>query len=147
MGFTAPAPTDEQREAKRLAQIKAAYGVCRRGGHVQSPDNTLQYEGVPYCRLCVQAGAVTPTTLRWVYFVADGAGHVKIGHTLDVAARVRELQTCNAFELVVLSVLRGGSETEHALHQRFAEHRVRGEWFRLAPEIVEFIAQQQEVAT
>lgn len=29
--------------------------------------------------------------------------------------------------------------TPAQLHERFAEHRVRGEWFRLVPEIVAYI--------
>jgi hypothetical protein len=139
LGFTAPPLTEEQREKKRFAKLKAVYGVCGRGGHLQTPENVRWYESVPYCAACVDAGMVTMTTVRWVYFISDGVGHVKIGYSVDVQTRLREIQAHNAFPLTVLAVLKGGSEVERALHERFAEHRVRGEWFRLAPEIIEYL--------
>jgi hypothetical protein len=139
VGFTAPRPTEEQREAKRIAKLKKVYGACR-SGHIRTPDNVHWWESVPYCAACVEAGTVRFTTLRWVYFIADGAGHVKIGYTVDVASRLNSLQTSTAFELRVLAVLKGGAETERQLHERFAEHRVRGEWFRLVPEILDYVA-------
>ena len=85
IGFTAPLTTEEQREKKRIAKQKALYGVCR-AGHPKSPDNVHWYESVPYCASCIESGMTTPMTLRWVYFITDGAGHVKIGYSVDVAA-------------------------------------------------------------
>ena len=136
VGFTV---TPEQRERMRLAKQVPLYSKCK-AGHLQSPGNAHWYESVPYCGACVADGTVKPSTVRWVYFITDGMGHVKIGYTGDVAARLRELQACNAFTLRILGVLSGGHEAEGILHKRFAAHRVRGEWFRLNSEILEFIA-------
>ncbi|WP_301121065.1 GIY-YIG nuclease family protein [Mycolicibacterium fortuitum] len=140
LGFTAPPLTKDQREAKRLAKLEAFYGVCKTGGHLMGPGNVHCHEDRVYCRTCVEAGTVTPASRRWVYFIADGAGHVKIGYAVNVAARLAELQCGNVLPLKVLAILKGGCEAERALHERFAEHRVRGEWFRLAPEILDYIA-------
>lgn len=92
-----------------------------------------------YCATCIKDGTVTLTSRRWVYFITDGVGHVKIGFAANVGARLCELQTGNALPLTVLATLKGSCDTERELHQRFAEYRVRGEWFRLAPEVVEYI--------
>lgn len=135
-GVTAPPLSKEQRDKKRLAK---AFGVCR-NGHIQTSENVRWYESVPYCAPCVDAGAVTMTTVRWVYFITDGVGHVKIGYTVDVSARVRELQVGNPFPLSVIAAVKGGAQLERELHRRFAEHRMCGEWFKLAPEIVDYIA-------
>lgn len=143
IGFTAPPSTREQRARKRAkeatARMKERYGVCFPGGHILNPGNSIWHEGVQYCATCVGSGSVEVVSRRWVYFIGDGAGHVKIGFTTNVGARLVELQTGNAFPLRVLATFQGSCEIEHALHARFAEHRVRNEWFRLVPEIVDFI--------
>ncbi len=138
-GVTAPPLTDEQREKKRLAKLKKSLGACR-AGHLGTSDNVHWYESVPYCAICVRAGTVTPTTVRWVYFIGDGMGHVKIGFSVNVGMRLRELQSANPLPLTVLAVLKGGCELESSLHQRFAEHRLQGEWFRLTPEIADYVS-------
>lgn len=76
-----------------------------------------------------------------VYFVRHGSdGPIKIGKTReDPGRRVGCLQTGNPVPLVLLAVVPGYSETEAQLHERFAEHRIAGEWFRAAPELLAFI--------
>lgn len=142
VGFTMRL-TEEQlltrRAEKLLARQKELYGECG-GGHPLMPGNMSVYDGVQYCDLCIESGRKVPTTLQSVYFIADGAGHVKIGYSLNVSLRLIELQRSNAFELRVLGLMAGGRDTERALHERFAKHRIRGEWFYLMPEIVDYIS-------
>jgi hypothetical protein len=76
-----------------------------------------------------------------VYFIRCDA-FVKIGYTQNVAARVAMLRTGTPHELEVLHTTPGGVEEEGRLHALFAEERVRpdGEWFRLSPRLLEYIA-------
>jgi hypothetical protein len=62
---------------------------------------------------------------------------VKIGRAADVGARLSALQVGTPHELRVLLVLDGDREAE--LHERFARHRIRGEWFAWCQEIRGFI--------
>ena len=76
-----------------------------------------------------------------VYFIGDGAGHVKIGHTQreGLEFRLQALQCGNALELTLLAAIDGSPVLERELHARFSVYRVRGEWFKLVPEIADFI--------
>uniref|UniRef100_A0AB39AKL4 DnaD-like helicase loader n=1 Tax=Mycolicibacterium phage phi1_186018 TaxID=3236641 RepID=A0AB39AKL4_9CAUD len=78
-----------------------------------------------------------------VYFIADGTGHVKIGVSNDVPARMAQLQTGNPTKLRLLAVCPGGEPLEQALHLQFADDRAEGEWFRLTPAISDVIATLQ----
>lgn len=103
--------------------------------------------------LCEQAD-VNPGAVAWrapekmatrvslsqsIYFVSDGLGHIKIGHARDVASRVTKLQTANSTPLCVIGTMPGGISDEKALHAKFASHRIRGEWFMPAPELLAYI--------
>ena len=74
-----------------------------------------------------------------VYFISDGMGNVKIGVAYDPVGRRATLQCGNAHELTLLAALPGTEELEAELHVRFAPYWVRGEWFKLVPEIEDFI--------
>ena len=73
-----------------------------------------------------------------IYFVRSG-DLVKIGYASSVEKRIPTLRTSNPNAIVVLGAMTGDMEAERALHERFAKHRVRGEWFVLCDEIVGFI--------
>lgn len=74
---------------------------------------------------------------RWIYFVQVGAaGPVKIGCTRDVTKRISSLQTGHPERLVLLGCFEGTTRDERELHERFHAHRLTGEWFRPAPEIL-----------
>ncbi len=79
------------------------------------------------------------TELVCVYFIQAGdSGPVKIGKTNDVNKRLRALQTAHADTLHVRHVLNDVSAVmETRLHERFAEHRIRGEWFK--PDVIQAI--------
>jgi hypothetical protein len=81
-----------------------------------------------------------------VYFVADDAGHVKIGHSDDTLKRLSQLQTGNSVPLHILHVSREPDvyrrvDLESMLHDRFAASRLRGEWFKLAGPIAKYVKQ------
>lgn len=93
-----------------------------------------------------EPGTVMPTTAvvpsrepakGYVYFIQAGnLPYVKIGFSRTAAHhRIEELQTGCPLELHILRVLEGDIDMEHEFHCRFAEHRVRGEWFRIVPEM------------
>ena len=76
-----------------------------------------------------------------VYFVtAREVGRVKIGYAQNPQARVVSVQTHSPVPLRLERTCDGGKAEEEALHERFAAHRVRGEWFDLAPEIERHMA-------
>jgi hypothetical protein len=56
-------------------------------------------------------------------------GSVKIGVTDDVEKRLRNMQTGNHQALAVIRLFEGGEAEERQLHERFADHRLSGEWF------------------
>jgi hypothetical protein len=78
---------------------------------------------------------------RWVYFVQGVAGGpIKIGISRDVERRRTELQRVERQPLRVLATIEGTMADESALHARFVAHRLRGEWFSPAPELLSHIA-------
>lgn len=86
-----------------------------------------------------------------IYFIACPAAEaVKIGTTIkrsylsaeaSAFQRLSVMQSGCPLELELLAICEGGAIEELALHVRFAEHRLRGEWFRATPELQAHIAQ------
>lgn len=76
-----------------------------------------------------------------VYFVQamTDEAPIKIGISWDVYHRFHNLRTASPFELELLGTITGGKEREQEIHRRFAHLRMRGEWFRPAPELLAFI--------
>ena len=70
-----------------------------------------------------------------VYFIRGG-DQIKIGTSAKPEARLREMQTGNPMELVLLGTLVGGRSKEQALHSQFSHLRIRGEWFRVEEELM-----------
>jgi len=76
-----------------------------------------------------------------VYFAqgVDG-GNIKIGCTaVHVEERLEQLQNGSPVILQVIAMTDGGERMERGVHARFAHLRAHGEWFRPAPELLEFI--------
>ncbi len=85
-----------------------------------------------------------------IYFIQDDSIlNIKIGHTAanDAGERLRALQTGSPSGLVLLYSMPGGPDLEKQLHQRFAEARVQGEWFRPVPYLIRFILDHATRAT
>jgi len=78
--------------------------------------------------------------MSWVYFISEGWEHpIKIGKAANVPQRLRELQVSSPAKLIILGQMPGGRDHEHALHVRFREHRLNGEWFSPAPSLTALI--------
>lgn len=77
-----------------------------------------------------------------IYFVRDEATlQIKIGFTdRDLEERLREFQTGCPGLLTPLLAVSGTRRDEQAWHRRFAAARVRGEWFRPTPELLQAIS-------
>ena len=76
----------------------------------------------------------------YTYFVRRG-DLIKIGHSAVPKDRMTALQ-CNFPEpLEVLAIVSNTFIDEPTAHKKFDHLRVRGEWFRAAPDLLEFITQ------
>lgn len=76
-----------------------------------------------------------------VYFLQkEGTDQVKIGTTNRLNARMSMLRREAGTGLKLLGCLLGGREAEARLHQRFADYRIRGEWYRLEGKLAAFVA-------
>lgn len=74
-----------------------------------------------------------------VYFIQAGEnGPIKIGHTVDVRARLKNLQTAHYETLGVIAWWAGTRDDEAAAHAALATHRIRGEWFHPADEVYRY---------
>lgn len=70
---------------------------------------------------------------KTAYFIrGEATGLIKIGESIDPVARLAELSRQGPEALHLLAV--GGVEREH--HEALAKHRVHGEWFTPAPEVL-----------
>lgn len=96
---------------------------------------------------------IDPTNKRWeaeetwpfwgegdplVYFIKK-PDRIKIGLSKDPAKRLKALQTAQDYPLELLAVMEGGSPLEHMLHEYFSEYCVRGEWYMVTQEMLDFI--------
>ena len=75
-----------------------------------------------------------------VYFVqAKKMGLIKIGYSTNVQKRLGALSTGCPDALELLCVVKGDQKLESKVHQKFAEDRVKGEWFNPSPGLLAFI--------
>lgn len=66
-----------------------------------------------------------------IYFIQnESTKAIKIGYSVDVQKRLSQLQTAAPDRLVLIGQIPGDISDERALHDRFREHHLRGEWFR-----------------
>lgn len=66
---------------------------------------------------------------KWIYFIRQGDGPVKIGSTRRPKRRLAHLQTANPEPLTLLAAVQMPSSAERFLHECFADERLEGEWF------------------
>jgi hypothetical protein len=94
-----------------------------------------------------QVTAKPRSKASWVYFIqdVDRRGNIKIGFTArTVEKRIAELGTGSPVLLVVLRKVRASRSFEAWLHERFAEERQYGEWFRPSLRVLAFIDQVKD---
>lgn len=77
-----------------------------------------------------------------VYFIEAG-DLIKIGFTRSPVGRMRTIKTGCPLPMKLLHHEAGSLKSERELHRRFAVLRVRGEWFRKAPELLAYIKQRK----
>lgn len=81
--------------------------------------------------------------LRTIYFLQLGNnGPVKIGITKYLEPRIQSMQSCIPIPLQLVLTLRGNRLLEKKLHDRFAKHKIQGEWYELGNELRDFINEQ-----
>lgn len=75
-----------------------------------------------------------------IYYARDvDEGSIKIGSSKDPEKRVRELAYVMRRRLKIMGVHDGGLKEEKRLHRRFAGHRIVGEWFTPAADLLAHI--------
>lgn len=73
---------------------------------------------------------------RRVYLIQPvHGGLVKIGSAYSPTSRLDEIQRMSPVPLQVVATIPGGYAVETELHQRFADDRSHGEWFRPSEEL------------
>lgn len=78
----------------------------------------------------------------YVILAGEPGRPVKIGVSANLPARMSEFQTGIPDHLQVLVSYPGSRADEQELHSRFASHWIAGEWFRSAPEILEWVSER-----
>lgn len=71
----------------------------------------------------------------WCYFIGGEDGPVKIGFSRFVEGRLKDMCFHSPIKLLILATVAGGRGQETAYHDKFAAHRLHGEWFERCPEI------------
>lgn len=80
-----------------------------------------------------------------VYFITcRDANAVKIGFSVEPAARLPEIQWGCPLALTLEAVMPGDHQEERRMHRWFAADRITGEWFRLN-EMLELIIKHNAV--
>jgi hypothetical protein len=74
----------------------------------------------------------------WVYFYRAG-DYLKIGISLDVESRGRDLQTGCPVELRLIGKIAGNAIRERRLHELFKAFHYRAEWYRADSALLEFV--------
>jgi hypothetical protein len=82
---------------------------------------------------------------RYVYFIqGETTKRIKIGIAWNPKQRIIELQAGSPDRLSLLLTLRtvNSADDERHLHHQFKDFRLHGEWFEAAPEILQFVTEQ-----
>lgn len=77
---------------------------------------------------------------RTLYAIQCGVdGPVKIGITGKLGARMSQLQSASHERLLLVGVGEGDARDEADLHKALGDERIRGEWYRCSPRVIEAI--------
>lgn len=89
-------------------------------------------------RILVQLDRAWRRPCGFIYRIGPRGGEpavCKLGFSADPDVRLRQLQTGCPFDLAIASTFPGSPEAEAVLHAALHQLRVRGEWFRIGPEL------------
>lgn len=76
----------------------------------------------------------------YIYFIVDyDKKEVKVGYSKHPEQRLKELKTSNSGNLILAKIVPGTRIDEKKFHKVFCHSKIRREWFKLTPEIEEFI--------
>lgn len=112
-------------------------GICTPQGIVAHFDNLAVEAEAEAAR---QAECAADFLHSDLYFIGSDSGPIKIGISGCVEKRLKQLQTSNPYPLKLLAVVKSAGLEESAYHERFAAHRLHGEWFERCPAILTEIA-------
>ena len=77
----------------------------------------------------------------YTYFIQNESGDaVKIGISKSPEQRLRNLQTAHHQKLKIVAIVEGNREEE--FHARFKKSKLRGEWFKVDPEMAAYLQSQ-----
>lgn len=80
-----------------------------------------------------------------VYFFQKGRRQViKIGYSGDHEERRQNLQVATPDRLRLIATIPGTRAVEAALHKRFREHKITGDWYRLEGTLAEYVAELKD---
>lgn len=81
--------------------------------------------------------------MGYVYFIAqqNNDRKVKIGYSQNPNKRLKSLSTSSPSPLLLLGYFNGTMGTEKETHEKFNKFHLKGEWFNLNGEMLEFINQ------
>lgn len=75
----------------------------------------------------------------FIYAASAGDGRVKIGLSLEPKARIKSIAENAGLPIVPVVIIKGHAAIERAIHVKFSEHRLSGEWFKFTDEIRSFL--------
>lgn len=77
-----------------------------------------------------------------IYFIQPiEGGPIKIGTSIRLTQRLKELAAAHQCELRVLAVMAGGYAEEAELHRKFSHLKVVNEWFEAGDDLLGFIVE------
>lgn len=123
MTWSNPKP-DKAEEVARKRRMRAAEREWK------AQQERMGVRAMPY------TGLARPSFL---YVIVDERGEVKVGFSVDVEKRRRELQVGRARPLSIYAReavdCMFPREAEALAHETLKAHRIRGEWFKCHPEV------------
>jgi hypothetical protein len=126
---------------KRVRSLARRIGACRVLGNRMA----LLNEDVTRIKAAIGTEALKKAQMRlhlerpsFVYFVAV-RDFIKIGWSENWRSRLANMQTSNPDPIKVLLILARPKSFESEMHELFAAHATRGEWFKDNPDIRAYI--------
>lgn len=132
--------------AKRVHPVRAGFEAIANGWPLldafqaagkAAVRDAKETEGQPSLR---PRGKPNPAGV-YVYFLLC-AEYVKIGSAAEITQRLTSLRPMAPWRMLMLGYLKGEPSLEVEMHKRWRHLHVRGEWFRMAPDLRQFIIEE-----